>query len=214
MVILEYFAILSMGVTASAGAIAAGRKKMDIFGVIIIACIAALGGGMVRDILFGLYPLTWVMHPDYLVYAASCALITILLARFFLSRKTAMLFLILDAIGLSGLVILGVQKVLPYHYPPLVIMISGMITGVSGGMLRDILCNDIPLVLRKELYAIIALFGAWFFLVLRHYGVPDEINMLITVPVIFIIRLWAILCHIEMPKFDYMQVMRKHHRRR
>ena len=112
-------------------------------------------------------------------------------------------FLIFDALGLAVFVILGTQKVLDHGLPPSVAIISGMVTGICGGMLRDILCNDIPLVLRKELYAVIALAGALLYILLAQAHVSNDLNVVITFFTIFIIRLLAIFFHIEIPKFNY-----------
>ncbi|WP_025386558.1 trimeric intracellular cation channel family protein [Legionella oakridgensis] len=210
--ILHYLFIMGICVEAITGAIAAGRKKMDFFGVMLIACITALGGGTVRDVLFDTHPLTWIAHPEYLLYTSGCALLTIGIAHS-LSRIMK-IFLILDALGLSAFVIIGTQKVLSHGLPPSVAIIGGMATGICGGMLRDILCNDIPLVLRKELYAVIALIGALLFIILAHFHVPKNINILITLIVIFTTRLLAIFFHIEIPKFDYAHSLRKRHSNR
>ena len=199
--LLHYLFIMGICVEAITGAIAAGRKKMDFFGVMLIACITALGGGAVRDALFNTYPMTWVTHPEYLLYTSACAFVTIFIAQF-LSRMMKV-FLILDAIGLSAFVIIGTQKVLAHGLSPSVAIISGMITGICGGMLRDILCNDIPLVLRKELYAVIALGGAVLFITLAHFQVPSDLNVIITLIMMFSSRVLAIVFQIEIPKFDY-----------
>ena len=122
-------------------------------------------------------------------------------------------FLILDALGLSAFVILGTQKILSHGMPDSVAIIGGMITGICGGMLRDILCNDIPLVLRKELYAVIALAGALLYIILAHAHVPRNIDVLVTLVAIFSTRLLAIFFHIEMPKFDYTSNARKRRRK-
>ncbi len=198
-------------VEAMTGAIAAGRKKMDFFGVMLIACIAALGGGTVRDVLFNTYPLTWVSHPEYLFYPSICAFMTIFIAHSL--ARIMKVFLILDALGLSAFVIIGTQKTLSHGMLPSVAVISGMVTGICGGMLRDILCNDIPLVLRKELYAVIALAGALLYILLAQADVPRNINVLVTLITIFATRLLAIFLHIEIPKFDYVNTVRKQRRK-
>lgn len=205
--LLYYLFILGICVEAITGAIAAGRKRMDFFGVIMIACITALGGGTVRDILFDTHPLTWVAHPELLLYTASAALLTIFIAHSLVRIMKA--FLILDALGLSAFVIIGTQKTLAHGFSPSIAVISGMVTGISGGMLRDILCNDIPLVLRKELYAVIALLGAILFITLGYLHIPHDINVIITLLAIFTTRLLAIFFHIEMPKFDYASSLRR-----
>ncbi|KTD22055.1 inner membrane protein [Legionella lansingensis] len=209
--LLHYLFIMGICVEAITGAIAAGRKKMDFFGVMLIACVAALGGGTVRDVLFNTYPLTWVAHPQYLLYTSGFAFLTIFIAHSL--ARIMKVFLILDALGLSAFVILGTQKMLANGYSPGVAIISGMTTGICGGMLRDILCNNIPLVLRKELYAVIALGGALLFIILTHLNVPRDINIVITLLAIFTTRVLAITFHIEIPKFDYSKSLRKRRRK-
>lgn len=208
--LLHYLFIMGICVEAITGAIAAGRKKMDFFGVILIACIAALGGGTVRDVLFNTHPLTWVAHPEYLLYTSGFAFLTIFIAHSLV--RIMRIFLILDALGLSAFVIIGTQKVLTNGYSPGIAILSGMITGICGGMLRDILCNDIPLVLRKELYAVIALAGALLFIILAHFNVAKNINVIITLIAIFTARVIAISYRIEMPKFDYAKSLRRGYR--
>lgn len=205
--LLHCLFILGICVEATTGAIAAGRKKMDFFGVVLIAAIAALGGGTVRDALFNTHPLTWVAHPEYLLYTSASAFVTIFIAHKLV--RVTKLFLILDALGLATFVVVGTQKILSLNFSPSVAIVSGMITGICGGMLRDILCNDIPLVLRKELYAVIALAGAFLYIVLDHFQLPRNLNVIISLLVIFSARVFAIFFHIEMPIFDYSASLRK-----
>lgn len=205
--LLHFLFIMGICVEAITGALAAGRKKMDFFGVMLIANITALGGGTVRDALLNTYPLTWVAHPEYLLYTSICAFLTIFIAHSLV--KIMKVFLILDALGLSAFVIIGTQKVLSHGMPPSVAIIGGMLTGICGGMLRDILCNDIPLVLRKELYAVIALAGALLFIILGYFHVPENINIIITLISIFTARILAIFFHIQIPIFDYSESVKK-----
>lgn len=209
--LLQYLFILGICVEAITGAIAAGRKKMDFFGVMLIASITALGGGTVRDTLFNTHPITWVAHPEYLLYTSVCAFVTIFIAGSL--ARVMRVFLVLDALGLSTFVIIGTQKILESGLPPGVAIISGMLTGICGGMLRDILCNDIPLVLRKELYAVIALAGALLYITLDHFQVNQHVTIILTLIAIFTSRLLAIFFQIEMPKFDYTESLRKRRRR-
>ena len=208
--LLEYLNILGICVSAISGAIAAGRKKMDFFGVLMIACITALGGGTVRDILLNTYPVSWVNHPEYLLYTSLCAIVTIFCAHSL--TRVMRLFLILDAIGLSTFVILGTQKTLAIGLPPTIVAISGMLTGISGGMLRDILCNDIPLILRRDFYAVIALGGSLLFIILENFHVANHANIIITFAAIFCTRLYVIFFPIEVPKFDYAKSLKKRRR--
>lgn len=205
--LLHYLFLMGICVEAITGALAAGRKKMDFFGVMLIACITALGGGTVRDALFNTYPITWVSHPEYLLYTSLCAFLTIFIAHSLV--RIMKVFLILDALGLSAFVIIGTQKVLSHGMSPSVAVIGGMLTGICGGMLRDILCNDIPLVLRKELYAVIALAGAVLYITLAHFNIPHTLNIIITLISIFTARILAIFFHIEIPVFDYAESIKK-----
>ncbi|KTD64357.1 trimeric intracellular cation channel family protein [Legionella spiritensis] len=205
--LLHYLFIVGICVEAITGAIAAGRKKMDFFGVILIACITALGGGTVRDTLFNTHPLTWVAHPEYLLYTSVFAILTIFVAGSL--AKIMRLFLILDALGLSAFVIIGTQKMLDNGFSPSIAIISGTLTGICGGMLRDILCNDIPLVLRRELYAVIALLGSLLYIILDRFHVSTHLNIIIVLMAIFTSRVLAIFFHIEMPKFDYSKSLKK-----
>ncbi|MDF1677876.1 MAG: trimeric intracellular cation channel family protein [Legionellaceae bacterium] len=204
--ILHYIFLLGISVEAVSGAIAAGRKRMDFFGVIFIGCVAGLGGGTVRDIVFNTHPISWVAHPNYLLYTSGFALLTICIPAE-LTRVTK-LFLVLDALGLAAFTIIGTQRLLTYDMPEVVAILGGLMTGISGGMLRDILCNDIPLVLRSELYAIIAMFGAIIYVILNHFEVASHISIIVTVLFIFITRLLAIWLHLEVPKFNYSESMK------
>jgi uncharacterized membrane protein YeiH len=199
--LLHWLFIMGICVEAITGALAAGRKKMDFFGVMLIASITALGGGTVRDVLFNTHPLTWIAHPEYLLYTSLLAILTIFIARPL--TKIIKIFLILDALGLATFVIIGTQKSLANGMSAPVAIIGGMLTGICGGMLRDILCNDIPLVLRKELYAIIALAGSLLFICLNYLQVPKTIIIFSVLISMFIARVLAIFLHIQIPIFDY-----------
>ena len=154
--------LVAITAEAMTGALSAGRRGMDWFGVVLIACVTALGGGSVRDVLLGHYPLTWVKHPEYLVLTSVAALVTIFIAP--LMRHLRSLFLALDAVGLVAFTLIGCMTSLEMGHGMLVASVSGVITGVFGGILRDIFCNDIPLIFRRELYASVSFLAAWFYL--------------------------------------------------
>src|SRR4051794_35873125 len=152
---LQVIFVIAIAAEAMTAALAAGRRKMDWFGVCVLAAVTALGGGTMRDTLLGHYPLSWVANPTLLLVACGAALVTIALARFMETLRWP--FLILDALGLVVFSIIGCNVAMDMGLSPVIIIVSGMITGIAGGIMRDVLCNDIPLVFSGELYATVSI---------------------------------------------------------
>lgn len=201
--ILYIIGITAEGVT---GALAAGKRNMDLFGVMFIACATAIGGGSVRDMLFGHYLLTWVKHPEYLLIVCVAALITTRRPHFF--GRLERTFLVLDALGLAVFSVIGAKIGMDYHPSGMIALIGAVVTGVFGGILRDIFSARIPLVFQKELYASIALLTGMMFVGLdfvdKHYFAIDQnLNIIICLIVGFITRLLAIRYHLGLPVFTY-----------
>jgi uncharacterized membrane protein YeiH len=200
--ILYLVAITAEAMTA---ALAAGRRSMDWVGVCLLGCVTALGGGSVRDLLLGRYPLVWVEHPSYLLVTAAAALATIAIAR--LMRRLRTLFFVLDAIGLVVFTVIGCNIALAQGLPVLVVIVAGMITGCVGGVLRDVLCNDIPLLFRRELYASVSIVTGGLYVAGLGLGLPHDPVMLAAMAFGLAMRLLALRFDWHMPKFVYSEAL-------
>ena len=204
--LLEVIFYIAIAAEAMTAALAAGRRKMDWFGVCVLACVTALGGGTMRDTLLGHYPLTWVHNPYLLLICCGAALVTIALARFMAALRWP--FLLLDAIGLVVFTIIGCNVAIGMDQSPIIVIVSGLITGIVGGILRDVLCNDVPLVFSSELYATVAIVsGALYYFGLQT-GLPHDAVILGTLAIGFTLRVLAIVWKLEMPKFIYDKDLR------
>ncbi|WP_077138208.1 trimeric intracellular cation channel family protein [Flaviflexus massiliensis] len=194
-----------IGITAEAmtGALAAGRQKMDLFGVIMVANVTALGGGSVRDMLLGHYPLTWVENPHYLIIVSVAALITVFTSS--LMKYFRVLFLVLDSVGLAVFTVFGIRVAQDMGHGLIVALVSALITGIMGGVLRDILCNRIPLVFHKELYASVVPAGVFVYLGMLELGVSEGITIITSLLTVFLLRVIAIYFKWSLPVFDYQE---------
>jgi uncharacterized membrane protein YeiH len=194
-------AMLALVAEAMTAALAAGRRKMDWLGVAMLGCVTGLGGGSVRDMLLGHYPLWWVDNPYLLLLTGGAALLTIALAR--VVHRFHALFLVLDAIGLVIFTITGCDVALAMDQPVLIVVVAGMITGCVGGVLRDILCNEVPLLFRSELYASVSIVTGLVTIGGLKLGFSPDLVTLVGFAIGLTFRLLAIRLKLEMPKFVF-----------
>lgn len=195
---LYLVAIIAEAMTA---ALAAGKREMDWVGVAMLGCVTALGGGSTRDVVLGHYPLSWVAHPEYLLLTAGAALFTIAMARYM--HRLRNIFLVLDAVGLVVFTVIGCNVALGLQLSPVVVIASGMLTGCVGGVLRDILCNSIPLLFRAELYATVSIVTGMLYLGGLYFGFHHDGVMAFAMTVGLALRLLALRYGWSMPKFVY-----------
>jgi uncharacterized membrane protein YeiH len=185
---------------AVSGALAASdNDEHDWFGVTFIGFITAIGGGSLRDILLGSYPLVWISNVQFL-YAIIAGVI---LAKVFygqLLKLRKMLFLF-DTFGISLFTILGTEKALHLGVHPLIAAMMGMFSAVMGGVIRDVLSNQTPVLFRKEIYATACLAGAFLYLGLEHLQMDRTIGFILSGLFIFLIRFVAVTKKLSLPKF-------------
>lgn len=191
--------ILGVVVFAVTGSLAAGKKKLDLFGVLVLALVTALGGGTLRDVVLGIHPVFWIADLNYIYFVIATALIVFVIARY---RKIPERTLVIaDALGLAVFSVLGTQVALQEGTPAIVAIIMGMLTGVAGGVIRDILSDEIPLILHQEIYATAALAGAAAYVGLSAVYNATDINLALAAAVTFGLRLAAIKWDYSLPVF-------------
>lgn len=197
-----YVDLLGTLVFAISGALAAYGKKMyqDIFGVSFTAFITAIGGGTLRDIILGVHPLSWVADGNYIIAIITGVLLTVFFRKYI--KKIPRTLFLLDTVGVALYTILGVQKSLDLEVSAIAAVILGMVSAVFGGVLRDTLINEIPLIFKKEIYATACLAGAFLFVVLHHYKFDADINFFAGVALIIIIRVISVKYKIALPKLE------------
>ena len=184
---------------AISGALAIQDEHDDLFGAGFMGFVTAIGGGTLRDIMLGSYPLVWI-GDIYFLYAIFAG---VLIAYFFfklLIRLTRTL-LFFDALGISFFTILGVEKALSLGVNPEIAAIMGMFTAIMGGVIRDVLTNATPVLFRKEIYATACLAGAILYLILYRFGIDRNINLVVSITVIFVLRILAVRFKLALPSF-------------
>ena len=184
---------------AISGALAIQDHHDDLFGAGFLGFVTAIGGGTLRDIMLGSYPLVWI-GDIYFLYAIFAGVIVAYVFYKPLVRLKRT-FLFFDTLGISFFAVLGVEKALSLGVRPEIAAIMGMFTAIMGGVIRDVLTNETPVLFRKEIYATACLSGAILYLILFKAGVNRDINMVISIVLIFVIRMLAVKYKLALPNF-------------
>jgi uncharacterized membrane protein YeiH len=174
----------------------ASAKQFDWFGAYVVGIVTAVGGGTVRDILLNATPF-WMEQPSYLIVSGLALLFVIVFRKYVIRLNNT--FFIFDAIGLGLFVIVGVVKTLDFGFPMWVAIVMGTITGSFGGMMRDILINEEPLIFRKDIYALACVFGGVAYYACTLLSLPSALSQFISAISVFIIRILAVKYHISVP---------------
>lgn len=198
--LLYLLSLLGVGVFAVSGALAAGRKGFDLLGVVIISGVTAIGGGTIRDVLLNRHPVFWIADPLQLIVILASAALTLLYVRFRKPPRTSLL--VADALGLALFTISGAQVAEQRGLPGLIVVVMGTITGSAGGVVRDILSGEVPLLLRQsELYATAAIAGATVYLLAQGSGMAPTRSALLGMATVATLRFAAILWRLRLPVF-------------
>lgn len=195
---IEFFAVAVCAITA---VLAAEGKGMDLFGVMVLALVTAVGGGTIRDLCLGVRPLFWIAEPMHVWTALIAAAVTFVVVRF--THLPHRSLAVADAFGLALFGIVGTEKSLALGAPGIVAVLLGIVTGVAGGILRDVLRSEIPWVFKPDvnLYATAVFVGALVFVLLREWLPPSETHRYIGMTVILVIRLAAMRWKLRLPTF-------------
>lgn len=194
--ILEVLGTIAFAIS---GALSAMNRRLDLFGIFIIAFVTAIGGGTLRDVLIGETPVTWMENIVY-VYLIGSVTILAIIFRNKLNHLKKSLFLF-DTIGLGVFTITGVETGIQNDLDPIISIALGAMTGTFGGVIRDILCNEIPVIFRKEIYATACIVGALAYIILYDLGVRTDVIYVATSLTVILIRLIVVKYHISLPSF-------------
>src|ERR1700757_3664083 len=182
--------LVGVAVFAVSGTLAAGRKELDLLGVVVIAALTAVGGGTLRDLLLNRHPIFWIADATYLTVIIGSALFTVCYVRVWPPPRDALL--VADALGLALFAMSGAQVAEAAQHPSLIVVLMGTMTGVAGGVLRDVITAQIPLILRRDIYATAAIVGVALYLVLQAHGLPRSWAFGAGMVVVVVLRLLAI----------------------
>jgi uncharacterized membrane protein YeiH len=191
--------LLGVAVFAVSGALAAGRRELDLLGVVVVAALTAIGGGTLRDLLLDRHPIFWIADPAYLVVIAAASLLTVVYVR--VAPPPGDALLVADALGLALFTLSGARIAEDAGLSPIIVVLMGTVTGVAGGVLRDVLCAEVPLVLRRDVYATAAIAGIALYLLLEALGARRPWAFAAGMALVVALRLVAIVRGLQLPVF-------------
>ena len=198
--LVYYFDLFGTAVFAFSGVLVAGRLRMDAIGVIVLAAVTAIGGGTIRDLLIGASPIFWIKDPTYLWVILGTSAFGMWLARV-PSRLPWYALPVADAFGLALFVVIGTKKALLVGTSDMVAVVMGVITGVAGGLIRDVLAREVPMVLQKEIYATACILGGIVYILCIKLGLSYVPAMVISMLGVLVVRVTAIFRHLSLPTF-------------
>lgn len=189
--------LVGTAIFAITGALAAGRKRMDVFGVVVLGCVTALGGGTLRDMILGNQPVFWISDSLYLIVPIATAICTFMLVQYWRLPTRALIYA--DAAGLAVFTVIGFRSGFQATQMYSIAIVMGMTTGVAGGIIRDVLSGEIPLILRREVYASASLCGGTLLALLTYLQLSSLLAVPLAVLVTFAIRLIALQWDLALP---------------
>lgn len=211
--IIYFFDMVGVIACSVSGTILARSKNFDPMGCILVSMVTAIGGGTVRDVMLNRHPLFWMTDMNYLIVITATSLI---FQAFFdeskrISQTTVDKWLTLtDAVGMSAFSLIGLKVALSYGTNPMIATLLGIVTIIVGGMIRDMICNELPLVLRKEIYISASIIGSLFYFSLQNFALPSWLIEISTMLMIFCVRMLAVKYDLHLPPINSLFNQRKH----
>ena len=195
--LLYYLDLAGVAVFAASGVLAARDRELDLLGLLMVATLTAIGGGTLRDLLLDRHPIFWIVDTSYLIVIIAATLATILYLR--LRPPPGMGFLLADALGLALFAMSGAKLTLTAGHSPIIVVLMGTMTGVTGGVLRDVVTARVPLVMQKEIYATAAIIGIVVYLLLQSSGVAPAIAFGSGITTVVLLRVLAVRWGLNLP---------------
>lgn len=195
--LISLFDYIGTFVFAISGALVASEKRFDIFGALTIGFATAVGGGTLRDMMLGVQPVTWILSLTYFYITIAGVFVTMLFQPIVLKmRSTLFLF---DSVGIGVFTVIGIHKAQLFNIAPPLAVMMGMITAVAGGIIRDTLCGQVPLIFRKEIYATACICGGFVYYGMSYLHIPEAIDIWTAMLVIVAIRILAVHFGVQLP---------------